>query len=62
VVEPGVAVVERDAAVESLIDLHFGSSETVATRLRVDLQALAVPLHDIVVADDALVGEAADAF
>jgi hypothetical protein len=60
--ELGVAVVERDAAVESLIDLHFGSSETVAAGLRMDLQALAVPLHDIVVADDALMGEAADSF
>jgi hypothetical protein len=59
--EPSVAVVERDAAVESLIDLHFGSSETVATRLRVDLEAAAVPLHNVVVADDAFVGEAADA-
>ncbi|HEV3483180.1 MAG TPA: hypothetical protein VGR97_12735 [Candidatus Acidoferrales bacterium] len=27
-----------------------------------DLQALAVPLHDLVVADDALVGEATNAF
>ena len=60
--EPGIAMVERDAAVQSLIDLHFGSGETVAAGLRMDLQALAVPLHDIVVADDALVGEAADAF
>jgi len=60
--EPGIAMVERDAAVQGLIDLHFGSSETVAAGLRMDLQALAVPLHDIVVADDALVGEAADAF
>jgi hypothetical protein len=40
--EPSVAMVERDAAVESLIDLHFGSGETVATRLRVDLEAAAV--------------------
>jgi hypothetical protein len=41
--EPSITVVERDAAVQSLIDLHFGSGETVAARLRVDLQALAVP-------------------
>src|ERR1700683_2806980 len=59
--EPRVAVVVRDAAVESLIDPHFGSGETVATRLRVDLKAAAVPLHDVVVADDPFMGEAADA-
>jgi len=59
--EPGIAVVERDAAIESLIDLHFGSGKTIATRLRMNLQAAAVPLHNVVVADDAFVGEAADA-
>ena len=60
--EPGVAVVERDAAVERLMDLNFRSSEAEAARLRVNLQPAAVPLHDVVVADDAFVGEAADAF
>src|SRR5579863_4813422 len=59
--EPGIAVVERDAAIESLIDLHSGSGKTIATRLRMNLQAAAVPLHNVVVADDAFVGEAADA-
>lgn len=60
--EPGVAVVERNAAVERLMDLHFGPREAVASRLRMNLKPLAVPLHDVIVADDALVGEAADAF
>ncbi len=35
--EPGVAIVERDATVESLIDLHFGSVEAVAARLGMNL-------------------------
>src|SRR6185437_9118239 len=60
--EPGIAIVERDLAVESAIDLHFGSGETEAARLRMDLQPLTIPLHDVVIADDAFVGEAADAF
>lgn len=60
--EPGVAIVERNAAIESLVDLDFGSGETVAARLRMNLQPPAIPLHHVVVADDALMGEAADAF
>src|ERR1700734_1214604 len=59
--EPGVAIVEGEAAIESLIDLDLGSGEAEAARLRMDLQPLAVPLHDVVVANDAFVGEAADA-
>src|SRR5579871_313684 len=55
-------VVKRNAAVERLINLHFGSGETVAAGLRMNLQPLAAPLHNVVVADDALVGKAADAF
>lgn len=58
----GVAVVERNAAIESVADLHFGSGEAVTAGLRMDLQPPAVPLHDVIVADDAFVREAADAF
>jgi hypothetical protein len=50
--EASVAVVERDAAIESLIDLDFGPGEAEAATL---------PLHDIVVADGTFVYEAADA-
>ena len=59
--ETGVAVVERDPAIESLMELHFGSGKAEAAGLRRDLEAAAVPLHDVVVADDAFVSEAADA-
>jgi len=44
------------------VDLDGGSGKTKASGLRMDLQPLAVPLHDVVLADDALVSEAADAF
>ena len=56
--QPGVAVVERDAAIESLMDLHGGSGKAKAAGLRMNLQPVAAPLHDVVVADDALVSEA----
>ena len=59
--QTGVAVVERDAAIESLIELDFGSRKAEAAGLLGDLKALAFPLHDVVVADDAFVNEAADA-
>ena len=59
--QAGVAVVERNAAVESLIDVDFGSGKAEALALLGDLEALAVPLHDVVVADHALMNEAADA-
>ena len=62
VFERGVAIAGRDAAIEGPMDMDFGSREAVAARLGVDLEAPAVPVHDVVVADDALVGEAADAF
>ena len=41
--------------------LDFGSGKAEALALLGDLEALAVPLHDVVVADDAFVDEAADA-
>src|SRR5229473_1817092 len=59
--QAGVAIVERDAPVESLVDLHFGTGEAEAARLLGDLKATAFPLHDVVVADGAFVQEAADA-
>ena len=60
--EASVAVVHRDTSIESLVDMHFGSGEAKAARLLGDLEAAAFPLHDIVVANDALMHEAADAF
>ena len=58
--QTGVAIVESDPAVECVMELHFGSGKTVSSRLRMDLQAVAVPLDDVVIADDAIVGEATD--
>ena len=55
-------MVERNAPVESLVDVDFGTSEAEASRLLGDLEAAALPLHDVVVADGAFVHEAADAF
>src|SRR5271154_3885050 len=61
VLQAGVAVVERDAAVQSLVDVDFGSGKAEALSLLGDLEALALPLDDVVVADHALMNEAADA-
>src|SRR2546430_16835711 len=41
--------------------MNFGAGEAEALSLLGDLEALALPLHDVVVADHALVNEAADA-
>jgi len=43
------------------MDLHGRSGEAEAAGLRMDLQPQAAPSHDVVVADNALVSEAADA-
>jgi hypothetical protein len=59
--QAGVGVVERDVAVKRLIDVDFGSGKAEALALLWDLEALAVPLHDVVVADHALMNEGADA-
>src|SRR5271169_120591 len=61
VLQAGVAIIERDAPVERLIDVDFRSREAEALALLRDLEALAFPLHDVVVTDNALVNEAADA-
>jgi hypothetical protein len=52
---------ERDTPIECLIDLHFGSGEAKAASLLGDLEAMTLPLHDVVVADRTFVQEAADA-
>jgi hypothetical protein len=61
VLQAGVTVVERNASVERLIDVDFRSGKAEASALLGDLEALAVPLHDVVIADHALMNEAADA-
>ena len=59
--QSGIAVVERDATIESLVEMNFGAGEAEAAGLLGDLKALALPLHDVVVADHALMDEATDA-
>src|SRR6202035_4611702 len=59
--ESGISVIDRDLPFERFIELHFGPREAEALRLGRDLEAASVPLHDIVVADAALVMKAADA-
>src|SRR5207302_1107946 len=61
VLQAGVAVVERDSSVEGLVEKHFGTGEAETLCLLRDLETAAFPLHDVVVADSALVHEAADA-
>ncbi len=61
VFEASFAVVERDSPIESLVDLHLCTGEAEAPGLLGDLEAAAIPLHDVVVADDAFVQEATDA-
>ena len=61
VLEFGFAVVERDTSVESVIELNLGAGEAEAAALGRNLEATALPLHDVVVADYALMNEAADA-
>ena len=61
VLQSGVVVIERDTTVESLIEMDFGSGKAEALCLLGDLEALALPLHDVVVADHTLVDKAADA-
>ena len=59
--ETGVAVVESDPTVQSLVELHFGAGETEPSGLRRDVEAASFPLHNIVMTDHALVHPAADA-
>ncbi len=60
VFQAGIAVVERDPAIEGLIKLGFCSREAEAPILRGNLEAVPLPLYDVVVADDAFVEERAD--
>src|SRR5579863_2293732 len=61
VFEAGVAVVEGDPAIESLIELHCGAGEAEAAVLRWNLEAMAIPLHDVVVADHSFMKESTNA-
>ena len=47
--EAGVTVVQRHAAIESLIKLNGGAGEAEAPLLGRDLRAVACPPHDVVV-------------
>src|SRR5258707_3418902 len=61
VLQSGVAVIKRDATIESVIEEDFGSGKAEAAGLLGGLEALALPLHDVVVADDTFMNEANDA-
>src|ERR1700741_949432 len=56
-----VSVVDLDASSKGFAELDFGTGEAEALWLGRDLETAAVPLHDVVIADDALVDEAANA-
>ena len=56
-----VSVVEGDAPVEGLVDVHFGAGEAEAAGLLGDLETVALPLHDVVVANHPFMHKAADA-
>src|SRR6202162_4871615 len=60
-VELVIAVIDGDLSFERFHELNSGPSEAEAVWLGRDLETASVPLHDIVVADAALVMEAADA-
>src|SRR5713226_147452 len=62
VFEAGFPELQREAAIESLIQLDFGTCEGKAPVLVRDLEAAALPLHDVVVANDAFMPERADTF
>ena len=61
VVQAGVAVIKRNAPVQSLVDVDFGSRKAETLALLRDLEALTFPLHDVVVADHALMDKTTDA-
>src|SRR5256885_17037907 len=56
-----VSVVDLDASSKGFAELHLGTGEAETFWLGRDLETAAVPLPDVVIADDALVDEAADA-
>ena len=55
------AVVESDASIERVVEMDLGAGEAEAAALGRNLEATALPLHDVVVADHAGMNEAADA-
>ena len=57
----GICVIDRNLSFERFNELHFCTSEAEALELGRDLETAPVPLHNVVVADAALVMEAADA-
>src|SRR5579862_3401730 len=59
--EFGISVVDRNLSFKRFDELHFRPGEAEALRLGRDLETVSVPLHDVVVADAALVMKAADA-
>src|SRR5215469_8543401 len=61
VLQFGFTVVERDAAVERVIEVYLGAGEAETAALGRDLETTAVPLHHVVIADHAGMHEAADA-
>src|SRR5258708_1573111 len=56
-----VSVVDFDVSSKGFAELHLGTGEAEAFWLGRDLETATVPLHHVVIADDALVDEAADA-
>src|SRR5258707_15481125 len=56
-----VSVVDLDASSKGFAELHLGTGEAETFWLGRDLETAAGPLHDVVIADEALVDEAADA-
>lgn len=61
VFEAGIAVVERDLAIERLVELHFCAREAETPVLGRNLEAASLPLHHVVIADGPFVNEGADA-
>src|ERR1017187_8929138 len=60
VVEFGIAVIDGDVSIERFNELNFCPGEAEAMRLGRNLEVAAVPLDNVVVADAALMEEAAD--
>src|SRR5207302_9532102 len=61
VLQGGIAVIEGNAPVESLTEVDFGSGKAEALALLWDRKALALPLDDVVIADQPLMDKATDA-
>src|SRR5258708_32921054 len=59
--QAGVAVIKRDAPVQGLVDVNFRPGGAGALSLLGDLEALALPLDDVVVTDHSLMDKAANA-